>query len=96
MIRTPLTLCAALLALGIVLSAPIDAAAQGKSGRLNKSLSELSADPRYSGRVLGTHIRKSGGRKVYEVRILRPNDRILLVYIDPKTGRVVGESGRKQ
>ena len=47
---------------------------------------------RYQGRVLGTHIRRQGNRVLYEVRILRPDDRIILVYLDAETGGVVGDS----
>jgi len=66
--------------------------AQAGPGDLSGALSRLKSDPRYQGRILGTHIVSHSGRRVYEVRILRPDDRIILVYIDPRTGKVVGDS----
>ncbi|MCP5366830.1 MAG: hypothetical protein H6907_03305 [Hyphomicrobiales bacterium] len=51
------------------------------------ALSRLSS----RGRVLGTHLRRDqNNREVYEVRILTPDDRIELVYVDPRSGRIVG------
>ena len=69
--------------------------AQAGSGDLSGALSRLKSDPRYQGRILGTHIVSQSGRRVYEVRILRPDDRIILVYIDPRTGSVVGDSASR-
>ena len=69
-----------------------DAFAQARSGDLAGSLSRLKNNPRYGGRILGTHIVNRGGKRLYEVRILRPDDRVILVYIDPRTGGVVGDS----
>ncbi|MGB0671735.1 MAG: PepSY domain-containing protein [Rhodospirillales bacterium] len=68
------------------------AAAQGRSGDLSAALSRLANNPRYEGRVLGTHLRQTQRGVLYEVRILRPDDRIVLVYIDPETGGVVADS----
>lgn len=60
---------------------------------INAALSRLKDNPRYAGRVLGTHLRRDGGSYLYEVRILRRrDDRVVLVFIDPDTGRVVGDS----
>ncbi len=76
-----------------------DAGAQDRSRELAKSLSRLKNNPAYQGRILGTYVRRSGSSYVYEVRILRPDDRVILVYIDPRTGGVVGDSrsgGSKQ
>ena len=59
-----------------------------------KSLGKLQKNPRYRGKVLGTVIRPSArnsNKFVYEVRILRPDDRVVLVYIDPRSGRVIGD-----
>jgi len=39
------------------------------------------------GRVLGTHMGRDGN---YEVRILTPDDRIELHYVNPRNGRIVG------
>ena len=83
------------MVLGLLVGTPAglrDAHAQAGSSDLSGALSRLKNDPRYEGRILGTHIVGQSGRRVYEVRILRPDDRIILVYIDPRTGNVVGDS----
>ncbi len=77
-----------------VLAVPEPVAAQGASRDIAETLSRLKNNPRYRGRVLGTHIRRNGGKYLYEVRILRRDDRVILVYIDPETGGVVGDSER--
>lgn len=86
---TPLLLIAFMLFLGVP---PERAAAQSGTRDITDSLSRLKNNPRYQGRVLGTHITRDGGRYLYEVRILRRDDRVILVYIDPETGGVVGDS----
>lgn len=63
-----------------------------KSFNLQKTLKRLSANPRYRGRVLGTRVVRTNSGNLVEVRILKPNDRIIIVYIDPQTGGVVSES----
>ncbi|MGB0682350.1 MAG: PepSY domain-containing protein [Magnetovibrionaceae bacterium] len=63
-----------------------------RSADISGALSRLANNPKYRGRVLGTHIRNTRRGFVYEVRILRPDDRVILVYIDPETGGVVGDS----
>ncbi len=85
-----------LLALG-TLSVPHTSFAQSankNSAELSRALSRLKNNPRYYGRILGTHLRRSGKNYVYEVRILRPNDTIIVVCISPKTGGVMGDSER--
>jgi len=77
-----------------VFAVPQPSAAQGVSRDIAETLSRLKNNPRYRGRVLGTHIRRDGGKILYEVRILRRDDRVILVYIDPETGGVVGDSER--
>lgn len=79
---------------GLYWAAP--ALAQGRAGDLGSALSRLKNNPRYDGRVLGTHIVQRRGRSLYEVRILRRDDQIILVYIDPQTGGVVGDSQRRR
>lgn len=66
--------------------------AQSGSPEIAGALARLKNNPRYQGRILGTHVKETGGRYLYEVRILRPDDRVILVYIDPQTGGVVGDS----
>lgn len=73
-----------------------DAFAQAASADLGSVLSRLKNNPRYKGRILGTHIVERNGRSIYEVRILRRDDKIILVYIDPETGGVVGDSQRNK
>jgi len=70
--------------------------AQSGSPEIAGALSRLKNNPRYQGRILGTHVKRNSGRLLYEVRILRPDDRVILVYIDPRTGGVVGDSERRQ
>lgn len=70
--------------------------AQSGSPEIAGALSRLKNNPRYQGRILGTHVKRNRGRLLYEVRILRPDDRVILVYIDPQTGGVVGDSERRQ
>ena len=70
--------------------------AQSGSPEIAGALSRLKNNPRYQGRILGTHVKRNNGRLLYEVRILRPDDRVILVYIDPRTGGVVGDSERRQ
>ncbi len=76
-------------------TAPIGKALAAEQSReLSGALSRLKNNPRYRGRILGTHIKRNNGGFLYEVRILRRDDRIILVYIDPQTGGVVGDSER--
>ena len=78
---------------------PDTAFAQSKksaSADLSNALSRLKNNPRYNGRVLGTHLRKTGKGYVYEVRILRPNDSVVVVYISSETGGVIGDSERSR
>ena len=90
MLKLPLAALAVLFL--AVFTVPEPAAAQGVSRDIAETLSRLKNNPRYRGRVLGTHIRREGGKYLYEVRILRRDDRVILVYIDPETGGVVGDS----
>lgn len=83
-------------ALFIAFAPLTEASAQNRSRDLGSSLSRLQNNPRYQGRILGTHIVNRQSRQLYEVRILRPDDRVILVYIDPKTGGVVGDSERNR
>ena len=84
---------AMMIAALLVVGAPL--AAQGSSGDLGAALSRLKNNPRYQGRILGTHTVPKGDSFLYEVRILRRDDRVILVYIDPATGGVVGDSERQ-
>ncbi|MCG8492334.1 MAG: PepSY domain-containing protein [Sneathiellales bacterium] len=62
------------------------------SADLQSSISRLKNNPHYRGKVLSTHIRELDNRSIFEVRILKKNDRIVIVYIDPETGGVIGDS----
>ncbi len=93
--RRFLTLLTIILAIGLVAVPLSDAVAQGRSGDLSGSLQRLQNNPRYQGRVIGTQIRRTERGALYEVQILRPDDRVIVVYIDPATGGVVGDSQRR-
>jgi len=71
------------------------AAAQGNSGDLSRALDRLQSNPRYEGRIIGTQIRRTERGALYEVQILRRDDRVIVVYLDPNTGKIVGDSGRR-
>lgn len=60
---------------------------------LDQAIQRLKSNPKYRGRVLGTRVVNAAAGKLVEVRILRPDDRIIIVYIDPETGGVVADSG---
>lgn len=84
-----------LVILGLSCASFFEAAAAEKSRELAGALSRLQDNPRYRGRILGTHIKRDNGGYLYEVRILRGDDRVILVYIDPETGRIVDNSKRR-
>ncbi len=59
---------------------------------LSDMLRQLQRDASYAGRIVGTHTvraRNGGSAYLYEVRILSPNDRVIIVHLDPDTGAVV-------
>ncbi|MEH6405188.1 MAG: PepSY domain-containing protein [Sneathiella sp.] len=89
-----LLLCAGLATIGHTSSA----LAQGlkkDAADISVSLARLQNNPRYQGRILGTHLRRSGKGYVYEVRILRNNDSVIIVFIDPRTGDVISDTGSR-
>ena len=94
--RKLISILALVLFLGALNSMNSIAYAQSGPPEIAGALARLKNNPRYQGRILGTHAKPNGGRYLYEVRILRPDDRVILVYIDPQTGGVVGDSDRRQ
>ena len=86
-----------ILAMAMIFAAMIPmvdvaAAQNGRSPPLSELLRQLQRDSAYAGRIVGTHTMRSGDGGpafLYEVRILSPNDRIIIVYLDPATGAVV-------
>ena len=86
---------ALVLALALALLAPIGSPAAAQNGRsmpLSQMLGELQRDARYAGRIIGAHTVRApdgGSAYLYEVRILSPDDRVIIVYLDPRTGAVV-------
>lgn len=68
------------------------APAASHAADLQSSISRLKNNPNYRGKILSTHIRELNNRSIFEVRILKKNDRIVIVYIDPETGGVIGDS----
>ena len=94
--RKLVSILSLVLCLGVLNSINSTSYAQSGSPEIAGALARLKNNPRYQGRILGTHVKQNGGRYLYEVRILRPDDRVILVYIDPQTGGVVGDSDRRQ
>jgi len=93
--RKLLALLVIILAAGLVFTPVNQAVAQSRGGDLSSSLQRLQNNPRYQGRIIGTQIRRTERGALYEVQILRADDRVIVVYIDPTTGGVVGDSGRR-
>ncbi len=94
--RKLLALLVIILAAGLVFTPVNQAVAQSRGGDLSSSLQRLQNNPRYQGRIIGTQIRRNErGDALYEVQILRADDRVIVVYIDPATGGVVGDSERR-
>lgn len=94
--RKLLALLIIILAAGLVFTPVNQAVAQSRGGGdLSGSLERLQNNPRYQGRIIGTQIRRTARGALYEVQILRPDDRVIVVYIDPTTGGVVGDSERR-
>lgn len=49
----------------------------------------------FGGRVVGQDLRQSGGRWVYNLRVLKDRDgSVIVVLVDAKTGRIIRTSGR--
>lgn len=93
--RKLLTFLIIILATSLVAIPAQNAAAQSRDSNLSSSLERLQNNPRYRGRVIGTQIRRTERGALYEVQILRADDRVIVVYIDPITGGVVGDSERR-
>ena len=71
-------------------------AALAQAPDLFSILAQLQRNPQYAGQVLTTkqyYPDPGSPQFLYEVRILRPDDRIVIVYIDPMSGRIVSVSG---
>ena len=93
--RKLLTLLIIILTTSLVAVPVPPAAAQSRGGDLSSALNRLQGNPRYQGRIIGTQIRRTERGALYEVQILRSDDRVIVVYIDPTTGGVVGDSERR-
>ena len=93
--RKLLALLIIILAAGLVFTPVNQAVAQSRDSDLSGSLQRLQNNPRYQGRIIGTQIRRTERGALYEVQILRADDRVIVVYIDPTTGGVVGDSERR-
>ena len=86
------TLARAMILAAMVTIAGAAAAQNDRTRPLSDLLSRLQRNSHYAGRIVGTHVIRppSGGQAfLYEVRILAPDDRIIVVYLDPRTGAVV-------
>ncbi len=84
-----------ILAFGLVTIPVQHAVAQSRGGDLSGALDRLQNNPRYRGRIIGTQIRRTERGALYEVQILRTDDSVIVVLIDPNTGGVVGDSERR-
>ncbi len=51
------------------------------------------AERQFGGRVVGQSLKDQGGRMVYELRLLKPDGKVLIVVMDAKTGRVLRTRG---
>ena len=49
---------------------------------------------RFGGRVVGQKLKDENGKPVYELRLLKPDGKVLIVIMDAKTGRVIRTRGR--
>jgi len=93
--RTTLIALALLLATAFAALPAAPVAAQTRGGDLSGTIERLQNNPRYQGRIIGTQIRRTARGALYEVQILRHDDRVIVVYIDPATGGVVGDSEQR-
>ncbi len=93
--RKLLKLLGCLAVAGALTVAALPAGAQSERGNLSDALDRLQDSKRYQGQIIGTQIRRTRDGAVLEVQILRDNDRVIVVYIDPATGNVVGDSSRR-
>lgn len=91
--RRFLTLLALILALGAASPTVPDAFAQSRNGDISGALDRLKNNPRYRGDIIGTQVRRTAQGSLLEVQVLRRDDSVIVVYIDPRTGGVVGDSG---
>ncbi len=86
-------LASALFALAPAFSGSQGAWAQsGQAPSLYQILEQLQRNPAYMGQVLGAGVIQPyaiAAGFVYEVRILTPDDRIVVVLVDPWTGAVI-------
>ena len=62
------------------------------SFNLQQTIKRLKNNPKYRGKILGTRRIQTAQGELVEVRILKTNDKIIIVYIDPQTGGVVGDT----
>lgn len=51
------------------------------------------AEKKFGGRVVGQSLKDQGGRMVYELRLLKPDGKVMIVVLDAKTGRVIRTRG---
>ena len=86
-----------ILAIAILLAvlSPIAGPAAAQNDRtmpLSDMLRQLQRNASYQGRIIGAHTVRApdgGPAFLYEVRILSPDDRVVIVHLDPRTGSVV-------
>jgi len=80
----------------LAVAASVGAARAQNAPDLFSILANLQRNPAFAGEVLTTqqyYPNPGSPRFLYEVRILRPDDTIIIVYIDPMTGQIVNNPG---
>ena len=52
------------------------------------------AQSQFGGRVVGQKLKEQGKLMVYELKILKPNGRVIIALYNAKTGRVISSRGK--
>lgn len=53
------------------------------------------AEKQLQGRLVGERLRQTGQGWVYEVRVRRPDGRVVFGILDARTGQLIGRGGRR-
>jgi len=53
------------------------------------------AQEEFGGRVVGQKLREQGGTMVYELRILKPDGKVVQAVYNAKTGKLISQRGGK-
>ena len=96
MMRTTALIAGPLVGLVLAAIVAVGGAFAQNAPDLFSILANLQRNPAFAGEVLTTqqyYPNPGSPRFLYEVRILRPDDSIVIVYIDPMTGQIVSNPG---